>query len=98
MEYKTIEGVVLVKVAGLPMLVATRRTEGKCPPFKLLPQGADLWWIMLEKNAEEIKAIQLLSVLSKRQPEEVKEYLHKFIKDMLKWGYLTKVENQNSAS
>lgn len=98
MTYKTREGVVLVKVADQPLLIASRIIWGKCPQLKRLPKGSDIYWTLLSKGIDENNIIQLISLLTHKPQELIKEYFDIFLDQLIKEGYLIKVENQNSAS
>ena len=90
--YKMTEGIVLTRVGGEYVLVATRSAWDKCPNIKSISPLFSAFWQGLFNGISEETMIQQLSQNTKIAESVLKERLSAFYDEMRKDGYLYEEE------
>lgn len=85
-------GVILVKVCGEHLLVATREARGKCPYVKQLNATGAYFWTLLAQNMTLGEMTQAAAQRYGAPPERIRPGLEKFLADLEKSGYLRPAE------
>lgn len=92
MNYKMIQGVVLTRVCGQNILVATRAAWGKCPYTLTLSALRGAFWQGLMLGMTEDEIINELLKKTRIRDTALRKQYNAFIDDMLQKGYMVAVE------
>ncbi len=87
--YRLTKGVVLAKVGGERLLIATRPAWNVCPYIKALSPIYGMFWQGLELGMGEEAIIQELYEKIGIKKSVLKEQFSEFINDLSKEGYIT---------
>lgn len=93
MAYKTRPGVVLVKICGTDLLVATRPIWDECARVRPIPM---LWagcWRMLENGKTEQDVVRLFSKFLRKPEKSLVEKFEIIFLSLYKEGFLIKTED-----
>ena len=91
--YSLTEGVVLAKVGGERLLIATRPAWNKCPYIKAISPINAMFWQSLELGMSEELILQELYEKIGIKEDALKEKYTDFINELRKEGYLSGEEN-----
>ncbi len=95
MRYKLTEGIVLTKVCGRHILVATRRAWGKCPYTKELSALRAAYWKGLSRGMTDEEIVEKLSAGTKIREDALRGRLKSFTEILKAEGYIVSEEETN---
>ena len=92
-RYKTRPGVILTEIAGEYILVAAKALSGICPYVTQINESSAFLWEHMKKGASEEELIAaVMEEYDIDDPEEIREAVLSFIKQMEETGYLMNEE------
>ena len=91
--YRLTEGIVLAKVGGERLLIATRPAWNKCPYIKAISPINAMFWQSLEQGMSKELILQELHEKIGIKEDALKEKYTDFINELRKEGYLSGEEN-----
>lgn len=94
MRYKVLEGVVLARVCGQNLLVATRKVWGKCPYTKSLSPLRGAFWQGITQGMNEDEIARELHEKYGFREEMLKKHFRMFIESMKSCGYITAEDSE----
>lgn len=87
-SYTIQPGIVLARVCGEALLVATREARGKCPYVKELNVTGAYFWTLLEQGMDPDAMVLAASERFGLSPEAVRPGLLRFLDSLRDNGYL----------
>ena len=91
--YKMTEGIVLTRVGGEYVLVATRPAWDRCPNIKSISPLFSAFWQRMSDGLDEEMIIQEIIQKTKIKESVLRERLSTFCDEMKKDGYLYEEES-----
>lgn len=93
MKYQIRAGVVLKKVAGEYLLLATMEASQYCPYVYQVNETAAFFWYLLERQLVEDEMVTEIAAEYEVPEEAARQDLRKFIQALHQQGYLIQEEN-----
>ncbi len=92
MRYKLTEGVVLTKVCGEHILIATKSAWDKCPYTKMISPLRAAFWKGLSEGLSDAEMIDKLKNTTRIKEEALWKQFEIFSKTAMEDGYMTAEE------
>ena len=94
MMYERRPGIVLLRICGADLLVATRQIWEKFPAVRPVPRIWAACWGMMEKGYSSEEVIDTFAQLFRKPKEEMRGRLDKVFETLYSEGYLIEAEEE----
>lgn len=94
MKYTVQPGLILRDVVGEHIMIATGEARRVCPPMKRFNDAGAFYWSLIEKGLEEEAMLEACEAHFRRDREEIRPSLRRFMTELAKNAYITLSETE----